>query len=215
MSEISSPLENSRPELVAVEHIHPALGALHWQNFLKKLSNGESEDRARVELFKRLCADSTESDVEVYKLPLLDTDIELAGAELKAYVRGQFEPQNSFLVKSGPRPDKQRLPEVANLEWDSGIQREVASLSEVDRLELKYTRLYYEVVQALHFAESDGESLQLQVVQDRLLVMKQETLSLRQLDISKSNNLTKVRDTYFQLYSELQTIKKQLDEYNK
>lgn len=205
MSESFRPVENLPPELLVLERIQPAIAALHWHNFLKRLSNEVPETEARELLIKYLMQDSGAVAVPLEQIPLLDADVELSVAELKQYLVHRLRPQNSFLVRSGARPDKQRLPEVDDLRWDDiPDSRDIRAL--VTRLETEQARWREQVDRLLGLLESDGDSAEANQLRDRFEAVKDAVLHLHRLDRTDPQQLPHIQHGLEKVIGELKLI---------
>lgn len=212
MSESFRPVENIAPELLALQRIQPAVGALHWQNFLKRLSNGTSEAEARALLVKHLILDSDVVEVPVDQLPLLDKDVDLSVAELDQYLKNRLKPQHSYLVRTGARPDKQRLPEVADLHWDD-IPNPHDYEGQIADLETKQAQLQEEVFKLLVLAELYGDNAEINNLRDRFDAVKQAVFHLHRLDRNDPQWLTHQQNGLEKVIIELRSIRNALSKY--
>ncbi|MEK7508868.1 MAG: hypothetical protein AAB568_03390 [Patescibacteria group bacterium] len=106
--------ESLRPktELDLANEMDPNLAALAWENFLKRIDNGEPEGKARTLLSEELELFSKEAgkNPNISAL-LLDNNAQESASELKKYLVGKLLPRESrFVKKDLPHLDKEMNP---------------------------------------------------------------------------------------------------------
>ena len=110
MSEKEQPRQKT--ELDLASEMDSNLAALAWENFLKRIDNGEPEGKARAILSEELELFSKEAgkNPNISTL-LLDNNAPESVAELKKYLVGKLLPRESHFVKTDlPHLDKEMNP---------------------------------------------------------------------------------------------------------